>query len=296
MTEEKVHPLLEQIIKQETEGKRKYSSWASGGLLSVKSVDIDKKGNSLAFILEKNYGIPSAGIEYSIDIGIIRGNKVYRRGFWIARGGGRDHKDDFHGWYKKVKIIEETPSNIVLKLESGKAIDTCQLDLKGGYFERTARRDLEAEEREKERQELEEKLKASENFDEFLENLEKKIKNEHEKKGVYAHTGTTKLTNGMAVIKAGLNPHPYDPVETQVEFYVIRKGQEPVKFVESTGASRWDRPRFSETGASIKYGKCREERDEIIIPVDMEIRQSIGMPERERRILGKKSFELKIKK
>lgn len=294
--EKRLHPLLEQIIQQETEGKRKYSSWESGGLLSVSVQDSDEKGKTLAFILQRNYGVPSAGIEYSVDFGVIRDNKVYRRGFRLARGGRRDDVDDFHGWYNNIKIIEENERNIVLSLESGRAIDTYFLDFKKGFFERTARRDLETEKREKEKQEIEKRLKVSENFDEYLENLEKKIKLKHEKEGVYAHTGITKLDESLAVIKAGLNQNAYDPVETKVEFYVIRKRQEPIKFVENTGANPYDRPRFSVTGANISYGKYKEDADKIIIPVEMEIRQSIGAPERERRTLGKKSFELKIKK
>lgn len=292
MTEQ--NPLLEQIIKQETESEREYSNWECGGLLSVDLVDNDRKGDSLAFILQRQYGIPSAGVEYSIDIGVIKGNETYRRGFQMARGGRRDDVDDFHGWYDEVEINEEREDSIVLTLKSGKAIDTYQLNFNKGYFKRTARRDLEAEEREEEEKEIEEKLKASENFDEYLENLEKKIKHEHEQEEVYAHTGITKLADDLAVIGAGLNQNPYDPVETEVEFYVVKKGQQPEKFVESTGVSGWDRPKFSTTWANLEHGEYREEDDEIIIPVNMTIVQSVGTPERYRRTLNEKSLELRI--
>ena len=160
---------LDDIIESHKSGKVKYSSWESGGLLSVNVDDIDQKGKSIAFILEERYGVPSAGVRYSIAFGAIKGDKIYHSPFITVRVGSVSEFDDQHRWYDEVKILEDKDDKLIIGLKSRKVIDIYKIDLKKKDQSLIKRYDLEAEKVEQEKKDLEEKIEKSEDFKEKLE-------------------------------------------------------------------------------------------------------------------------------
>jgi len=297
----------EDIIKkekiQEKEIPEKIKSLIGGDLFGEGKTSItysDKKGDDIAVILEKRKSVEGHGIEYSAEFCVAKGSKVYEDRFYTYRGAYRDEPDDWaHAW-QKIEILESKGDMVKVRVSSFDLVVIYEVDLENNSAEILETRNLKEEREAEERAKLEQQLRDSEkDFDKYLQNLSIKIEKEHESQGIYAHMKTTKVKDDLAIIEAALNPYEYDPVETEIEFYIMKKGwKKPKKVVKNTEAPT-DRPRFSDTYAEIEYGKVKETENEIEIPVKMKVKraENLGQPRMFRGValINEEEFELKVK-
>lgn len=279
--EDKKHPLLEKIIKDAAKGQRKYSDYSSGGQLSVNVEDVDRNGDTVAFILEQHYSVPNYGIEYSIDFGVIVGNKVYRNGFNMVRGGRPNDVDDFHGWYNTVRILAQEKDKVIIGLKSGGAIDIYEVNTKQDRIERIERYDLELEAKLKQQKELQQKAETSEDFNERLEAFGKKLKLGYAKPRdpfykVIEHKGRK-----FGIIAIETYDRDYDASTETVDFYVLEQGSKEPELVLSM-RPKYDKAytyskRFFSVRAHKEISDKVSEKDGVLtIPVKLTIRCSYG--------------------
>lgn len=288
-------------IYEKTEAKKidktplKIEKLLGGDLFGEGSVginNIDEKDGVIAAILEKHKSEEGHGIRYSVKTILEQKGKIYDSGFNTVRGAYRDERDDFPHWWKEVKILEVKGDVVTIGKASGDLIIIEAIDLKTGKASEKARIDLAKERERAEEEKLKKQLEQSKDFEEIGENTKKLLEKDH------GRVDTKTLRDDLKLLIGKDYSGDYDPVISNITFYLLRKGEEALeKISKSPGVRTWDRPRFSTTGARFEFGELKETENEIIIPVEMEIvRNTMSGVNWYSSSLNKEKFELQFNK
>ncbi len=246
------HPLLDGIVEKEQNKFGKYLGHASGGLLSVTIVDTDMKDETLAFILEEHYGVPNAGIRYSLDFGIINGSDISRYGFYTVRGGTANEFDDFHRWYNQIKIINQIEGDTVIGLKSENSLDIYKVN-SNRNISRIKRYDFEAEKKKKDKQELEKKAQSVDNFQEKLDLLSKVLFQDYTRHSKYFAEVFQRDSEKIGLIAITTYDRDYDPNIERIYFYGVRQEDEKPNLLYTHKPAYRVYGRFFCAGANVAF-------------------------------------------
>jgi len=298
----KENKTLTQIIQAETQKNHPYKTYEQGGLLSCHEIDSHKKEKTFAFILEHSYSEPNYGVRDSIDFGIIKGKKTYRRGFEIVRGATPWEKDDAYQDYNEIKILSVQNNEITIGLKSHKAIDIYEIDIEKRTNKLLKRYDLEAENLERQKQKLSEEAAQTIDFENrlvlFGKALHKTYNQDLTKNprfDIFEHEGER-----IGLISIDTVNRAYDSMLEKIDFYIYTtKEKQPKHIMTREPKYNCDYlagKRFYSVSARRYFGEITQNGNTLKIPVKLEIIANIGTGQLARiKHLGTDEFELEYK-
>ena len=298
----KENKTLTQIIQAGTQKNQPYKTYEQGGLLSFHAKDTHEKEDIFAFILEHCYSEPNYGVRDSIDFGIIKGEKTYRRGFQTVRGATPWEKDDAYQAYNEIKILSVQNNEITIGLKSHSALDIYEVDIEKRTNKLLKRYDLEAEYLERQKQKLSEEAAQTSDFEEKVELLGKALHKTYNQD----LTGNPKFDileyegKEIGIISIDIDNRAYDPMLEKIDFYIYTtKEKQPKHIMTREPKYNCDYlagKRFYSVSARRYFGEITQNGNTLKIPVKLEIIANIGTGQLARiKHLGTDEFELEYK-
>lgn len=266
---------IDAIISEAKKGQQIYESWQSGGLLSIATNDTDKKEGVLAFILEEHYGVPSAGIRYSVVFGIFKDDQKYLTGLSTVRGGTASENDDKHSWYNEIKILEIQDDTVVIGLKSNRALRIFKVNLNNRTRQLLEDYDFEAEAIQAQKEELEQEVQVVNNPQEKLEVHKKLISKNYEAGPPYEAKSIYFSEFHFGLIEVKVYDRDYDASVQYIDYYVLSdKDEKPKEVLTHNLAYDRSLPRkekFFDVNAHTEINTPTREDGKIIISVKVKV-------------------------
>ncbi len=279
-----------------------YSSWQSGGLMRLNVVDTDHLDDVEAFILNKGYSKPSAGIEESYDFGIVKNGQMINDGFTVTRSGTASGYEDSSKNYNTIKILNSTIDKVVIGVKGHEALDILSIDINLESMSSLESYDLASEAAQVEQERLRKEATQTEDFEEKLKlyesDVSKDIRNSYRTSNeVYEVDGKK-----FGLITVASYDRDCDASVQSLHFFVLEEGADKANDAGVLNLSydtsyKWSSKFFS-VDAHKTVGDLEIKDKFLKIPVDVEVIGSFnaGSPGNGHKSnLGKNSITLDYK-